>query len=133
MLTAELATRLTAQSLTTGYTVTRGQLPSTPDKVIAIYETPGAGPSRDFSGNVVENPNALIVVRGVAQDYDAPRLTIEAIYQAVQNWGAFTVSSVRYLSITPLANPFVKNRSDADQRVEWGLNLTIEKELSPTA
>lgn len=133
MLTVEFAARLTAQSLTTGYTVTRGILPATPDKVIAVYETGGSGPSlATGAGNTVENPNVQVVVRGVAHDYDGPRLAVERIYQAALGWGAFTQSSVRYLSVTPLAAPFVRNR-DENGRVEWAVNFAVEKELSPTS
>jgi hypothetical protein len=129
MLTVEMAAKLTAAGLTTGYTVARGQLLSTPDKQIALYETGGTSPDVAFGGDTVDNPGLQIVVRGEAQDYDGPRETIEAIYQAILSWGAFTQSDTRYLNVTPLQAPFVRNR-DGNQRIEFAFNVLVSKELS---
>jgi hypothetical protein len=132
VLSVEFGARLTAQGLTTGYTVMRGALPATPDKVIVVNETGGAGPSLTFGGGVVENPNVQVVVRGLPDDSDTPRLTVERIYQAAMNWGAFTQGGTRFLSVTPLAAPFPRDR-DGNRRVEWAVNFAVEKELSSTA
>ena len=132
MLSAEFGARLTAQGLTTGYTVIRNTVPALPDKVIVVTETGGSGPSQTFDGQTVENPNVQVVVRGLADDSDGPRLTAERIYQAAMNWGAFSQSSVRFLSVTPLAAPFPRGKDD-NRRVEWVVNFAVEKELSSTA
>jgi hypothetical protein len=130
VITGEVATKLTAASLTTGYEVLRGKMPSSPDKVIALFETGGAGP-QFFLGatDAIEEPSLQVRVRGAANDYDGPRLTIEAIFQALLAYGAFTVSSVRYLSFTPLQSPYPLRR-DENQRVEWAVNFLVQKELS---
>jgi hypothetical protein len=134
MLTSEISARLSSESLvTTGYTVVRGKVPATPDKVIVLRETGGAGPERFLGGSAsVEQPALQVIVRGAKHDYDGPRLQIEQIYQAAMGWGAFTASSVRYLGLTPLQAP-TKLRDDENERVEFVVNFLVQKELSSTS
>ena len=129
MLTGELSARLTSESLVpSGYTVIRGRMPATPDKVIALAETPGLLPWDEFS-TTVEQPGFQVMVRDVAYDYDTPRATIEAIYQAMEGWGAFTASGTRYLRVAPQQPPFLLSR-DEDERVTFVFNAIAEKEMS---
>lgn len=133
MLTGEVSARLTAQSLvTTGFSVYRNVWPDTPDKVIALFETGGIGPSLFFSGATVEQPGLQVRVRGAARDGDAPRLQIERIFQAAIGWGGFTASGVKYLGFEAIQAPFLMGR-DGNERVEWAVNFVVRKELSPTS
>lgn len=130
MITSEVSAKLTAASLTTGYEVVRGKMPATPDKVIALTEGGGSGQQR-FLGDTppIEEPTLQVLVRGAADDYDGPRLTIERIYQALSGYGGLTLSSVSYLSFTPLQPPFPLRR-DNNQRVEFAVNFLVQKGLS---
>ena len=133
MLTDEIKTRLTAEGLVaTGYTVLRGKMPATPDKVIVLREGGGAGLERFMGSASIEQPALQVLVRGAAFDYDGPRQVIERIYQAAQGWGAFAVSGVRYLGLTALQAPN-KLREDENERVEFVVNFFVQKELSPTS
>ncbi len=130
MITAELSAKLTAASLTTGYEVLRGKMPSSPDKVIALFESGGAGVQQFMCEiGAIEEPTLQIRVRGIADDYDGPRLTIERIFQALLGYGAFSTATARYLSFTPLQSPFLFRRDDS-KRVELAVNFLIQKELS---
>ncbi len=129
MLTGELRAKLIAASLTTGYDVLEGKMPHTPNKVIALTESGGTGPEKFLGGGTVEQPAVQVRVRGEADDYAGPRLTIERIYQTLDGYGAFTVSGTRYLTLTPLQSPFLLRRDD-NARCEFAVNFLVEKELS---
>ena len=130
MLLDELSTRLTDMSLVAaGYVVVKGTMPASPDKVIALRETGGGPPDVALGGGVVENPAVQVVVRGSPGDYAAPRLVLEAIYQASLTWGAFTASGTRYLNVGALQSPFPL-RVDANDRQEVAVNFLAQKELS---
>ena len=129
MITADVSSKLTLAGLTTGYEVLRGKMPSSPDKVIAIFETGGSGPNFFMGSGTVEEPAIQIRVRGEVEDYDTPRAKIEQIYQAFAGYGAFTVNSTRYLAFTPLQSPYPL-RKDDNRRVEWAVNFLVRKELS---
>lgn len=135
MITADISARLTALSLvTTGFSVYRNFQPPTPDKIIALMETPGASPDR-FLGDTdsLENPVLQFVVRGEQGDSDTPRLQIERIYQAVLDWGAFVAASgTRYSENNVLQAPFLLKR-DANERVYWAFNVLFTKGLSATS
>lgn len=134
MLLPEIHTRLTDQSLvTTGFTVSRGKMLDSPDKVIALYEASGVAPDR-FLGSTatLDNASLQVVVRGEPRDYETPRLQIERIYQAMCDWGAFTASGVRYTGIMPLQSPFFFQR-DQNERILFAVNFLVSKAFSSTA
>jgi hypothetical protein len=83
MLTAEISTRLTAQGLVTGdYEVFRGKVPASPDEVIVLHETGGAGAEQFLGATAsLEQPALKITVRGTRFQHDEPRLIIERIYR----------------------------------------------------
>jgi hypothetical protein len=113
--------------------VIRGDLPATPDKVVALFETGGAGQERAFDGTVVEQPTLQVLVRGAADDYDVARLQIEKLYQTMSEWGAFTASGTRYLNLEPLQPPFPLGGRDGNKRRTFSVNFLIHKELSATS
>lgn len=131
MLSDEMATKITGAGLTTGYTVMRGRMQPDPDKLICLYDGPGAGPQfvLGVDGIAFEEPTLQVRVRGEVGDYDGPHTTVNAIYKALAGYGAFTVGAVRYLSLTPLQAPFPLNR-DGKDRVEWAVNFLVQKETS---
>lgn len=132
MLLDEMAARLVALGLTTGYAVSKGSLPATPDAAISLHETGGTATEIAFGGHAVEGATLQVVVRGQARDYATPRLVIERIYQSALSWGGFVAGGVRYMAVTPLQPPFPRHR-DANERVEFACNFLVQKEPSPTA
>lgn len=133
MLTVELAAKLAAAGLTTGYAVFRNKMPSSPDKVISINETGGTAPEmfQGMAGIGVDQPTVQIRVRSTAEDNDGPAATINAIYRAIASWGAFTQNGVRYVNVQPLQPPFPLRRGE-NERVEFAVNFFVQKEPSTT-
>ena len=130
MLLDEMAARVTAEGLvSSGYALRRGVMPASPDQVIVLGETGGAGPEIAFDGGVVEQPGLQIRVRGAADDYESPRNAIEVLHQAIVGWGAFTSAGVRYLGLTALQSPFPLRR-DENNRQEFSANYLVQKEPS---
>ena len=132
MLTDEVKTKFEATSslIDADYTIIRGRMPELPNEVVALFETGGTGQSRTFDGGVVEEVGLQVVVRGGVDQYDEPRLQAERIYQTLAGWGAFTVSSVRYLNFDPLQAPFPLGGRDGNKRQSWAMNFLVQKELS---
>lgn len=134
MMAHEVRARLVTLGLTTGYSVFVNTLPDQPDLAIALNEGGGVGPEFVFGQTAisVERPSLQVLVRGVADEHDIPRLAIERIYQAAGAWGAFTHSGgARYLSFTPLQAPF-PFRTDDRKRKVFAVNFLVDKEPSPT-
>lgn len=132
MLLVEIAAKLAADGLVpSGYIVAKGKLPPTPDKVIVVYETGGLAPQRFFGDSTtVEMPGLQFVVRGAANDYEGPRLVIDAVFQATLGWGAFTADGVRYVGVDPQQSPFPFLRSDDNNRTLHAFNAIAMKEVA---
>lgn len=82
---------LTARGLiggSSGWAGFCGFLPPDPDKVIAIYETPGEAPDNFSAGSVpsqYDRPSFQVRGRGDVHGYEALRLKMGAIYRALHN------------------------------------------------
>lgn len=133
MLLPEVHAKIVAQGwVDTGFVVVRGFLPSTPNTVIALYETGGLAPDRFLMGGVtVDRPAMQVVVRGAPNDYATPRLQMEKIYQGLIGLNAFTQDGTKYINFTPLQAPFLFDR-DENERVKFAVNFLVWKEFSPT-
>lgn len=130
MLLDELAARVTSQGLVAaGFTLLIGELPASPDAVIVLRETGGAGPEIAFGGDIVEQPGVQVVVRGAPHDYVPARAAIETLHQGILGWGAFVASGTRYLGMTALQSPFPL-RIDLNDRQELAVNYLVQKEPS---
>lgn len=84
----DIRTYLTAQGVVegvTGWECHLGTEPSSPDKVVTIYETGGNPPARAFGSSSadVPRPSFQIRVRGEAQDYATPRAKMSTIIQTL--------------------------------------------------
>lgn len=128
----EMATFIaSACSLTVGATLFKGKLPATPDTCAAIYEYAGVGP--DFvmgtAAISLEYPRVQIAFRGAKDDYSTPRTTAETAFRACAAAAPQSISSTRYLRMTPLQSPFQRERDDLG-RVVIAFNVQLEKELS---
>lgn len=82
---------LQAESLVggaTGWTRAAGYLPPTPNKVIAVFETPGPEPEMEKDGSTAveyDFPRFQIRGRGEEFGYEALRSQMQAIFIALQN------------------------------------------------
>lgn len=125
-----MAARLSSEGLIpSGYVVTEGFLPATPDKVVALRESRGAGANEFFGGAPIEEPVLQVLTRGAKLVYTDARAAIEDIYQASFGWGAFTSAGTRYLKLTPLQPPFPLDK-DGNERYVFAVNFLVQKELS---
>lgn len=69
----------------TGWPCVLGTEPSSPDKVVTIYEQPGFAPARAFGGSSadVPRPSFQLRVRGGSEDYAIPRAKMDEIIQTL--------------------------------------------------
>lgn len=109
----------------------KGLIPEEPDECVVLREYPGTLGRYTFGviGVTTEAPRVQIVCRGAREDYATPRDTAETIYQALSAVANQSLSSTRYLSVTPLQPPFPLG-TDANARVSIVFNVAIEKAVS---
>lgn len=70
----------------TGWTLAKGFMPPSPDKVVALFETPGleAGHVPDLgSEEAFDQPGLQVRVRGSAFDYATARTKIQEAFEAL--------------------------------------------------
>lgn len=125
----EIATRLSALSALSTYSIKKGHRPDAPDKVVSLYETGGAGADLGFGtpGIQFEHPGIQVLVRGAADDYEGPRAAIQAIYLDLPKVQGASLSGTAYHTILPVQTPFVLER-DEKRRVVFAVNFNVEKE-----
>lgn len=131
MLLDELGTFLQTQGVGTLATdLFTGLLPDAPDAAVAIMEYGGASPVHTLgAGNAkFERPRVQVIVRALT--YTAARTKIESVYKLLEALVNTTLSSVKYLRVEAVQNPFFLER-DANNRVKLACNFQIHKELSP--
>lgn len=129
----EVMAKLVAAGLTTGYSVFVNTLPDQPDKAIALNEGGGFGGDTVFAhaGMSTERPTLQLLVRGVPDEHDVPRLKIEQLYQAIADWSAFVQDGARYMDVTPIQAPFPFRKDERERRI-FAVNFNVTKEPSPT-
>jgi hypothetical protein len=134
MLLPEVTTFLaSALSMTSGTNIFYGIMPPLPDVCVALCEYPGLGTEVELSGAAVniEYPGLQIRARGIAHDYDGPRLRINQIIAALATIQDSTLSGIRYGSVQPKGNPYVYERDD-NFRVVISCNFHVMKNWSAT-
>ena len=107
-LTGDIKTLLTNQS-----NVYRGNMPSTPDNCICIYQT--GGYPRSMSGTFVEEPTVQIRVRNLSYD------TGEALCNTIKDL-LHGKSSTKLLMIQQQGDTLSLGRDELG-REEWSLNF----------
>lgn len=133
MLADDVMTLIAGAGLATeGTDLFTGALPASPDAVTVVAETTGRMPEYIFSQGLpgIERPRIQIRTRGAANDYEAPRIQIERVYQLLAQRGHETVSGgARYLTWAPIQAPFAMGQ-DKNERWIFAVNLEVWKEAS---
>lgn len=123
MVLDDLADVLSSGGITT--TIIKSLLPSTPDALIALFETGGPAPihgmARGPGTALVERPHVQLLSRDLRADgarktaQDADRL-LDALDR--------TINGKRYLSVSALQAPFFLNQDEAGRKV-YAVNYEI--------
>jgi hypothetical protein len=131
----QLKVRIEAKLVTagiTGYTVTRGEMPNSPDKCITIQRFGGQAPELGLGlpGLRYENPMLQVAVRGATTDYEGPMDVINTIYRdliTIQDelLPGTGLSQTRYLMVRATMQPNLKAR-DGNQRCVWMCNFAVK-------
>ena len=120
MLLDDLADRLTSQAVaTTGTDLFKSVMPSTPDELIALYQTGGGPPvevmARGPGTAAVERPHVQVLARAARPDTAHKRA--QDVWFALDALGGLTINGVRYLSVFALQSPFFLNTDDVGRYV----------------
>jgi len=99
-----------------------GQLPASPDNVVALFEYAGYPPWLKLS---CERPGLQVRVRST--HYTTGRTKIEKVTQVLHGVTEQTINGVRYVIIQAEQSPFPLGR-DENGRIEWAVNFTVMKE-----
>lgn len=132
MVLAELAAWLQADGIgTVGTDIFYGILPDTPDAVICLHEYPGFPNDLVLGSNTInaEWPHVQVVVRGVKDDYDNPRLKIAQVVNSFTKIGETVLSGVRYHAVMAKQAPFMV-QPDGNWRNLFKVNFAVYKDPS---
>ena len=128
----DIADRLTTQSVaTTGTNLFKDQMPSTPDELIALYETGGPAPVRVMGVSTgtrptAEQPHLQVIVRATRSD--AARKLARDVFHNLEAVGPVTINNVVYYGILALQTPFFL-RKDESGRYEFAVNFEITRQF----
>lgn len=124
MLLNDIAVYLQANDVgTVGTDIFLGQLPATPDNVIALFEYAGEPPDLHWPG---EYPSLQILVRN--KSYDAGRQKIEQVKNILHGMAETVINSHRFLLIRANQSPFLLER-DENSRAIFVCNFRVIKEV----
>jgi hypothetical protein len=121
-----------------GYTVTRGEMPNSPNKVITVQRYAGKPPMVHFgsAGLHYEHPKLQVVVRGDPTDFDGPMAVMNTIYRdlvKVQDTlltsSLSSTSGIRMLMLMATQHPSLSAR-DGNQRCVWSCDFAAEVEYA---
>lgn len=126
----DLADRLTTQGVaTTGTNLFKAVMPSTPDELIALFQTGGPAPVNLMAAGpgtaVVERPHVQALARAARPDTAHKRA--QDVYFALDALGDVTINGVRYLSVYALQSPFFLNTDEAGRYV-YAVNFECSRE-----
>ena len=126
----DLADVLTSGGVaTTGTTLFKGTMPSTPDELLSLYQTGGPPPVHAMSAGpgtaLVERPHVHLIARSARADA-ALKLARDA-YGALDALGPRTINGVPYKSIFAIQDPFYF-REDETGRKEFAFNVEVVRE-----
>lgn len=126
----DLADRLTTQGIaTSGTDLFKAVMPSTPDEIIAMYQTGGPAPVHAMSAGpgtaLAERPHVQVQARAARPDTALKR--VQDVWFALDALGGVTINGVRYLSVYALQSPFPLT-VDATGRYIYAVNFEITRE-----
>lgn len=123
MLIRDIAQILQSNGIgTLGVDIFLGQLPASPDNVVAIFEYAGEPP--DLHANI-EYPGLQVMVRN--KRYDAGRQKIEQARNVLHGIVETVINGHRYLLIRANQSPFLLER-DENNRAIFVCNFRLIKE-----
>jgi len=127
----EIKNRIVSLGLT-GYgaaQVYRGEMPNSPNKLIAVYQYAGNPPELGFGipGAQYVHPGLKVIVRGDPTDMEGPAAIMDAIYNDLITVQDEVLGSTRYLMIKANQQPFLDAR-DSNQRCIWSCNFICDRE-----
>lgn len=137
MLLPEISTRIIAQSTrfiaapSTSATKAQIWLNRFPevgaDTAIALFESGGIAPNYTYTGLSVERPAVQVISRSTS--YATARLNAQRVHDILAATQNTTISSVGYVTITPVQPPFDIG-TDAAGRSMLSCNFIAEKGVS---
>lgn len=139
MLLPDMITYLTGYTPSLGLTVQvnlfRGILRPAPDFGVWLMERGGLPDELDLGTGLIRNewPRLQVIVRGVEEDYDTPRLLAQQIRTALAKIGSTgansSINGVAYKAVMPLhaVEPLPQ---DDNLRWRFTCNFQVEKEYS---
>lgn len=114
----------------TGWLCRLSDMPSTPDKVVVLYETPGDPPDVDESGAVeYDEPGLQVRVRGEVDDYAAARNKIQDVFEALHENEptAMTGETIIVYLYATQSGPLPMGK-DSNNRPELVWNFRVKKQ-----
>ena len=126
----DVADRLTTQGVaSTGTTLFKDQMPSTPDEVLALYETAGPPPARVMGQSTgtrpaAEMPHLQVVAR--ASRSDAARKLCRDAWHNLEGLGPVRIHGVDYYGFASMQAPFFLRKDEAG-RYYWVTNFEVTR------
>ena len=112
------AATVSTADLTLGTNLFLGREPDSPDTCVTLYETGGAGPDDTFGGDTapsLENPG--LQVRSRAAAYSTAQSLAVDVWSLLAKVINETLTSTKYLKISPVQSPFALDRDDQDRMI----------------
>ena len=124
----DLAARLTPQSVVTAAEIYRDEMPSTPDELVALYESAGPGPEHAMGSaatRLIERPHVQAQVRALRPDQ--ARLRARNIYNNLDGLGPLKINGVQYHAIFALQQPFFLDQDESGRYV-FAVNFEVSRD-----
>ena len=109
---------------TVGTSIFLGDMPETPDSLVALFEYAGDPPDDTHDGKHYENPGLQVRVRGTS--YAAARAKIAAVEDLLHTLANQSFSGTNYVFIRAVQSPFSLGR-DQKKRIELVQNFIVTK------
>lgn len=118
-----------ALPLTSGTDLFLNDMPSSPDALTVLYETPGEAPIETGGGDgrpVVQVPHVQVVTRAAPLFSEVSKQRARDVYNQLVLIANQTINGTYYLRVVPLQEPFMIRR-DENERVEFAFNTAVHK------
>lgn len=109
---------------TVGTSIFLGDMPETPDSLVALFEYAGDPPDDTHDGKHYENPGLQVRVRSTS--YAAARAKIAAVEDLLHTLANQSFGGTNYVFIRAVQSPFSLGR-DQRKRVELVENFIVTK------
>lgn len=109
----------------TSWEISKGSMPIDPNQIVAIFESPAD--SDPETGFTLSYPGFQIRVRGEFDDYQAPRLKLEAIVDTLHSLRSETLLGTRYVYIFA-AGTMIPIGQDENRRFELTQNFRTARD-----